>query len=406
MLQYQRQEKLDQAVQVAMQILRSTTASRQSAPASIRRRRRPRGRAARPPPASWPDPAGCPSSSTGPTSSSKKTPNAVQIHQALADYYTAARQPAKARAELVKVVELRPEDVDLRLQVANQLVQEGQAEAAVEQYRAAFKKDPSLLDRVSLDPAPDAFRKAGKLDELLRLLRRVRLRSTASAPTMASSSSRTSRPMMPRQRPGHRRSSASSGSRLPGRSDRTAHLHRARGDLADARDLRRSSARRSFPGPPRRDLVRAVVSVPAAWRCPSAATGRDRSQTAASRLLDLAEARGQLDELAGEIEAARKDRPDWTAGDVYLAMVRCRAGRYDEARALVRKLADPKTQKDRSLDVPSTRCTPAWALGSELEAIPTRLDDLALTVYERARWTIPMPFLQYRFERTAPRPAG
>ena len=60
----------------------------------------------------------------------KKAPNAVPIHQALADYYTAARQPVKARAELIRVAELRPEDVNLRLQVAGQLAGEGQAEAA------------------------------------------------------------------------------------------------------------------------------------------------------------------------------------------------------------------------------------------------------------------------------------
>ena len=61
----------------------------------------------------------------------------------------------------------------------------------------------------------------------------------------------------------------------------------------------------------------------------------DIRQSAASRLLDLAERRDQLDQLAGEIEAARKKMPAWTAGDVLLALVRCRAGRYDEARRLV-----------------------------------------------------------------------
>ena len=110
----------------------------------------------------------------------KKTPNAVQVHQALADYYTAARQPAKARAELARIVELRPEDVDLRLRVAGQLVQDGQAAAAIEQYRSILKKDPSLLARISWVQLQTAFRQAGKSAELLQLFEESDLRSIIS----------------------------------------------------------------------------------------------------------------------------------------------------------------------------------------------------------------------------------
>ena len=71
----------------------------------------------------------------------KKTPNSVQIHQTLADYYTAARQSDKARAELAKLAELRPDDTGLRLQVANQLA------------RAARSPGPGpLQDRVQERP--------------------------------------------------------------------------------------------------------------------------------------------------------------------------------------------------------------------------------------------------------------
>ena len=70
MLQYQRQDKLDVAVQVAMQILRSTTAIRQSNP-NVYNPEDPDA-AARPPSASSPDPGASPSSSTRPTSSSRR----------------------------------------------------------------------------------------------------------------------------------------------------------------------------------------------------------------------------------------------------------------------------------------------------------------------------------------------
>ncbi len=61
--------RLDQAVQVAMQILRTTTGDARHPSRSSPRRGRPDLTCGRPPPASWPDPAGWPSSSIGPTRS-------------------------------------------------------------------------------------------------------------------------------------------------------------------------------------------------------------------------------------------------------------------------------------------------------------------------------------------------
>ncbi len=141
MLQYQSQGKLDTAVQVAMQIFRSTTAMRQTNPNIYYAD----------------DPDASRTAAIGVLARSgrltqlidqaieqlKKTPNSVQIHQTLADYYKAANQREKARAELKKIVELRPDDFNLRHQIAIQLTQEGQAAAAVEHYKAILKKEPS-----------------------------------------------------------------------------------------------------------------------------------------------------------------------------------------------------------------------------------------------------------------------
>ena len=142
MLQYQRQDKLDEAVQVAMQILRSTTASRAG---------RDRAEIVI---ADDPDAARTaaitvlarsgrlPQLIERANEELKKTPNSVQIHQALADYYTAARQRDKARAELAKIVELRPDDVNLRLRVANQLVQDGQADRGHRPLQGRLQERP------------------------------------------------------------------------------------------------------------------------------------------------------------------------------------------------------------------------------------------------------------------------
>ena len=105
----------------------------------------------------------------------KRTPNAVQLHQALADYYKAAGQRDKARAELARIAELRPDDADLRLQVGTQLVQDGQAAGAIEHYKAALKKDPSVSMR-SYYQIENAFRQANKTGELLELLEQIDIR--------------------------------------------------------------------------------------------------------------------------------------------------------------------------------------------------------------------------------------
>ena len=79
------------------------------------------------------------------------------------------------RAELAKVVELRPDDLTLRFQIAQQLVQEGQADAAIEHYKVILKTDASVVSRVLL-PGARAFKQANKTEELLGLFETIDLR--------------------------------------------------------------------------------------------------------------------------------------------------------------------------------------------------------------------------------------
>ena len=160
MLQYQRQDKIDAAVQVALQILRSTTAMRTTNPNVYN--------------PDSPDAARTSAIQVLARSGRlkelieraeeqlKRTPNAVQLHQALADYYKAAGQRDKARAELIKVAELRPDDATLRFQVANQLVQEGQADAAARPLQGRAQEGPGRHDAVLL-PDPERL-PAGQQD--------------------------------------------------------------------------------------------------------------------------------------------------------------------------------------------------------------------------------------------------
>src|SRR5262249_17334994 len=73
------------------------------------------------------------------------SPKSVQLHQALISYYQAAGDKARLKAATLKLAELRPEDGQLRYQLAQQLQQMGERDAALDQYKIAIKLDPSLF---------------------------------------------------------------------------------------------------------------------------------------------------------------------------------------------------------------------------------------------------------------------
>ena len=142
MVQYQRQGQLDVAVQVAMQILRSTSATRPSNP-NVRAvdvaRRQPHGRHQR-------------AGAVRPAAAAHRARHraAQENAQARSGSPDAGRllpglRPAREghAPSWPASIALRPDDTALRLQVAQQLVQEDQAAAAVEHYKVLLQKEPA-----------------------------------------------------------------------------------------------------------------------------------------------------------------------------------------------------------------------------------------------------------------------
>jgi tetratricopeptide (TPR) repeat protein len=395
MLQYQRQDKLDQAVQVAMQILRSTPAAPATGPLTVRTIAE--------------DPTTARTAATSVLARSgrlaqlidraneelKKAPNAVPLHQALADYYTAARQPAKARAEWIKVVELRPDDHNLRLRIADQLAQEGQAEAAVAHYVFVMKKDPSQFGRIDLAQIANTCRKAGKLDDLLQFLQDDTI-ADANPYVVVS----LIQEVMEENRL-HDRAMAAFRKFWKA----TPSYHSSLLTYLTREEI--------WQLPEIYDAVRDAIlagntptsSVYAQW-FPfrviglAAVTGPITNTQPASvaRFLDVAAARDRLDDLARDIAATRKVRPDWTPGDFFLAMVLCRAGRFDEARALVRRLADPGV-KDESLTSSIYPMYAYNALMTELEAHAETADLIPDVCRRAGGLPYSLSFLRYGLEQ-------
>ncbi len=365
MLQYQSQGKLDVAVQVAMQILHSTTATRQM---NINV-------------ASAEDPDASRSSAIAVLARSgrlpqlidkvqeqlKKTPNAIQLHQALADYYKAAGQRDQARAELARMIELRPEDNNLRLQVAQQLVQDGQAAAALDHYRIIVKRDPALV-APRFTEILRAFQQARKLDELIGLLEEIDLRQLGR-PAVVYNTINNLLALDSKQRDRVMPLVRKAWDAFP--DNRATFLTYLRRDelwqMPETFDYATESI---VPGP-------STFAPATQWT----ALGRvlsysndGRMTTILSRLLDMAGSQGRLEELGARIDAARKAVPGWTAGPVMRALIDLRLGRHDQARSAIRQFLE--TSKNESIPT-----VVFGVIGAELEG-HTTTRDLAIATYE------------------------
>ena len=367
MVQYQRQGQLDIAVQVAMQILRSTNAVRPTTAANVR--------------------------ATGnvdanrtaainvlarsgrltqlierATEQLKKTPKSIQLHQTLADYYQAANQREKATAELASVIALRPDDTNLRLQVAQKLLQENQAAAAIEHYKVLLQKDPVGLPRY-FNQVQNAFQRLGKTEELLTLLDQMDFRQFGQ--------------------------SAYVFNMIQNLLNDKAFEGRAASFVKKAMDAFPDERSQIVQYLPRLDLWQlpemdaylreALIPNPATFQPLNqwnttfqilAYNANGRTSSMVSMILDNSARHGQLEQLKDQIEVAHKKLPEWVAGEILGALIDCRLGRTDQARRGLRALLEKKPDANIQSNV-------YWIVGEELENhAATR--DLAYTVYEAA----------------------
>ncbi len=375
MLQYQRQGKSDQAAQAAMQIIFATTPTQQSgqtasllleSESSRTAAMNVLARSGR-----------LPRLIERAREQLATNPSSIRLYQTLADYFVAARQNENARKSLEKLLELRPGDAGLRIQVANRLTRIGQARAALDHYRIAFKKDPSILGESSTT-IMNAFVTAGRHQELMVMLSEVDLRDLwGSGDAFARFLQRIPKDPILSEAVGSlfRRGWAS----FP--DDRPYLISSVHRDeiwrLPDIFDLARQAV---IPGGPGfRPADSWYLFVPEIARFP---TGTVDQRPPIGRILDLAADRNRLDELGAEVESARKSNPDWPAGDALLAVIRCRAGRYDEARVLFEKVMDGMEKRAFPL-TDLFQLYAYWSFGLELERHPATRD-LAALVYEKA----------------------
>ncbi len=375
MTQYQRQGKLDQAAQIAMQILRASRGSITALTRSVIDPEQARTNAMRVLAAS----GQLPKIIERTREQLKTTPGSVAIHQMLADYYTAARQSDQAALEIDRILELKPDDSELRVNLAVRLASGGDFARANSHYKAVFDKSPALAAE-SFSQMFLVLDRAGKTAGLVELMSGLDSKTLARMPytTLA--------------RLIHAALTDSKTSLQGQKLFRTAwsafpenHLYLVRVNLGNA--LWRMPEAFDYacevilPNPSSKlasDEYTAFL-----WQAPTAAASAPAPPQEGNllrQLLELAHERGLLEGLLERVDKARKQYPGWKTGGAVRAMVLCRLGRFDEARALVLQAIDAVRQ-DQSDVIADYKLMVYWTLAVELEPnAATR--DLAFAAYQ------------------------
>jgi tetratricopeptide (TPR) repeat protein len=296
----------------------------------------------------------------------KASPGSIGLLQMLADYHRAAGDRAKARAVADRIIKARPDDVKLRYMVAQQLIADGDAPAAIEHYRVAIKKDMSQF-AVRYWEVQNAFQQAGKLDELVQMVEQLDLRSMAGNSGMV---------LNLLQQLVQDEKTRDRGMALFRRCWKSFPDNRTYMIAILPEDtLRRMSEMYDYA----KELI---VPRPDAGAVPPWAgidsvlgyTQDGRVNSAAVRVLDIAVGQNKLDALQADVERTLARRAEWEGGHGLLALIKARRG---EVTAAAREVED-LLRKHKADPIPMI---PSWILGLELENYGPTLD-LARALYE------------------------
>ncbi|HTK75342.1 MAG TPA: tetratricopeptide repeat protein, partial [Gemmataceae bacterium] len=268
----------------------------------------------------------------------KSAPKSVQVYQTLVDYYQASGEKEKLKAAVLQMAELRPDDGKLRYQAAQQLQQQGERDAAIAQYKAAIKLEPSLFGNRYYD-VQMLFQQANKLPELGQLLDEIDLRKVGSYYTVTEPISEMLR----------NDKSRDLGVKLFKKAWEAFPQYRSSmlGQLYDD-SIWRLPEIYTFA---KQAIIPREDSEFDAWQMISdyMSYGQEgRIDGVLTRMLAIARKQQRLSELRAEVQAALAKRPDWQSGKALLAILDIQSGNKEAGKKEWQQLfADPK------LDMPA-----------------------------------------------------
>ena len=360
MLQYQRQGKTDTAVQVAGQVLRQGGGVRQYTPYYEEN-----------------DQARVEALQVFARSGKLKeliaraeaqlaaSPTSQQALQALVDYYQADNQREKVKETYRRLAKLRPDDAKLRFQIGLQLARNGAAAEAIEHFKAAVPKDPTLIFNAYSD-VQNAFQLAKKTDELVKLYESVDFKGFNNNPSAVIN---LTQQLFQDEKT---------------REQALTLFRKAWKDMPAARVslIGRIYNDEVWKLPEIYDYAREAILPPANQPLsdPWAGVGQVSSYGSGTitglvtRLVEIAARQGKLDPLSSDVESSVAKNPGWVGGKALLAVLKARRGKVDEAR------------KDFDALFASGEPIPGEAgmiIGQEIDKVES-LRDIEVKLYERA----------------------
>ncbi len=298
----------------------------------------------------------------------KTSPNAVQLLQTLADYHKAANEPAKVRAVMNQIVALRANDAQLRYKIGMDLVQAGEQAAAIEHFKVAIAKEPSLFGYRYWE-IENAFQQAGKAEELSKILEEVDLKKLGNYWSVQQLVQRLFQDEKTRERAV--KLFRKMWDAFP--NERSQLISNLYSDEAWKRPEMYDYVREAIiPGPTQRTVSRwAGLDQIHSWGSGGQVYGTT------DHLLGAAEKQNKLDALAREIEEALKRVPEWSAGEALLALIKVRKGRIDEAKKDLEALLAKDTKNE---PIPANA---RIIVGQQIENRGP-LEPIAMKLYEQA----------------------
>jgi tetratricopeptide (TPR) repeat protein len=293
----------------------------------------------------------------------KASPKSIQIHQALLGYYQAAGEKEKLKAALLKMAELKPDDGKLRFQVAQQLQQAGERDAALAQYKIAIKLEPVVFSNRYWD-IQNLFAQANKYEELAQLFDEVDLRkignywSVFEMVSVLLQNDKGKDLGLKLFKKAWEAFPANRGRLLSRLYDESVwHLPEIYSFAKEAVIPREDSDIDSWQS------ANEIMSY-----------GNDgRIDGVVTRLLSIARKQQRLPELRAEVQAVSAKHPDWLAGKVLLAIIEIQSGNKEAGKKIWQEVFD-----DPKLDIPPLA---RFILCQELEFY-AGVEDMALKTLE------------------------
>lgn len=295
----------------------------------------------------------------------KNSPKSIQLLQTLAEFYRAANDKDKTKATFLKMAELKPEDAQLRLRVAQYLNESGDVAGSLENYKVAFKKEPSLFNNYYWE-LQQAFERANKMEELASFMDELDFRNLGRYWSVIEIVQRLITQDKTR----------ASGMKLFKRAweafpDQRTYLI---GQLYNEElwllpEVYEYTRKAVIPGVAGDTTIEGWAGIDQIMSY----GGDGRVEGVLSRLITAATRQNKLSDLTKEIEESLKNNPDWSAGKAIHAILELRRGNVEAARKELQELLD-----DKKNPFPMYA---RWVVGQELENYAS-LQDLTMKIYE------------------------